>query len=89
MATVHGVAELDSTEQLSVEQHNEIFLDLNSNLELFRRLEKSKCSSIDFVKLSLITGSKLKKSVRNQKPEAVLRWWRNRMGRPLSSPQIH
>ena len=51
MATVHGVAELDSTEQLSVEQHNEIFLDLNSNLELFRRLEKSKCSSIDFVNL--------------------------------------
>ena len=21
--------------------------------------------------------------------EVVLRWWRNRMGRPLSSPQIH
>ena len=33
-ATVHGVAELDSTEQLSTALHNQIFLDRNSNLEL-------------------------------------------------------
>ena len=33
-ATVHGVAELDSTEQVSTALHNQIFLDRNSNLEL-------------------------------------------------------